>query len=196
MMLSPAMFRVMTPSSHSANRLRSPVQGASGQTEVSGSLAGLELKFTNEDSERANASWKATCGPHSIAAACRMSLEEVRPALVDYKGWMSPTQVESALATLGWRFSLRKGLKAAELCEGINRIQWEGPWLNPGVPPRVAYFHTHWVAHFRGWVLCTACEPAKWISAEEWREFHLTVEPTSPFHITHHYSLEPGQGIA
>ena len=28
----------------------------------------------------------------------------------------------------------------------ITRLRWDGPWLRPGVPPSVAYRHTHWVA--------------------------------------------------
>lgn len=148
------------------------------------------LRFTAADSERAEKEWKATCGPHSLAAACGLTLEAVRPALTNYKGWMSPTQISLALVALGKTHNLRHHLKTAELCDGINRIQWEGKWLNPGVPARVAYFHTHWVAHFAGWVLCTACEPAQWITADSWRQFHLECEPRSPFHITHHYGLE------
>ena len=151
------------------------------------------LLYTKADSERANKEWKATCGPHSIAAACGKTLDDVRVAMVvagvKYRGWMSPTQVTQALLALGKVSGLTHHLKTDKLCEGINRVQWEGKWLNPGVPARVAYFHTHWVAHFGGWVLCTACEPAKWIPAAEWRHFHLECEPRSPFHITHHYVL-------
>lgn len=150
------------------------------------------LRFTREESEFANRVWKATCGPHSIAAACGLSLDEVREQLDyfgDYKGWMSPTQVERVLLRLKKPFRLTVGLKTMDLCNGINRIQWEGEWLNPGVPARVAYRHTHWVAHFDGWVLCTACLTAEWIPATAWRRFHLEDDPPSPFHITHHYAM-------
>lgn len=149
------------------------------------------LRYTDADSERANKDWKASCGPHSIAAALGKTLDEVRPALTNYKGWMSPTQVTQALLALGVTHNLKSRLKTWDLCDGINRVQWEGKWLNPDVPARVAYFHTHWVAAFDGWVLCTACEPAKWIPEWEWRHFHLNCEPKSPFHITHHYELPP-----
>lgn len=147
------------------------------------------LRFTAADSEAANKAWKATCGPHSIAAACALTLDQVRAALDGYKGWMSPTQITATLRKLDRPFSLVANLKTKELCEGISRIQWEGPWLNPGVPARVAYFHTHYVAHFHGMVLCTACLSAQWIPVDEWRRHHLTVEPVSPFHVTHHWSL-------
>lgn len=148
------------------------------------------LKFTAADSERAHAEWYASCGPHSIAAACGLTLEEVRVALPQsYRGWMSPTMIGKCLRVLGKQYTLKMGMKTQELCEGINRIQWEGNWLNPGVPERVAYFHTHYVAYLSGWVLCTACLPAEWIPYGRWRNFHLNEEPRTPFHVTHHYNL-------
>lgn len=146
------------------------------------------LRFDAAQSEAANNEWKATCGPHSIAAACSLTLDAVRPVLVNYKGWMSPTQMTQALATLGTDFRLTKELQTRELCNGINRIQWEGKWLNPGAPPRLAYFHTHYVAHFDGWVLCTTCLSAEWIPVQDWLD-HLASKPPSPFHVTHHWAL-------
>lgn len=147
------------------------------------------LKYTAEDSIRAESEWKATCGPHSIAAACGLTLDQVRPFISNYKGWMSPMQMADTLRSLGKFKSCKTPLKTSVLCNGINRIQWEGKWLDPGVPVRIAYFHTHWVAHFDGLVLCTACEPTKIIKEEDWRDFLLNSEPKSPFHITHHYEL-------
>ena len=155
--------------------------------------AARPLLYTEADSSRAHKEWKATCGPHSIAAACSVTLDAVRDAMaragVNYRGWMSPTQVINTLHALGVFPQIQSKLKTWDLCNGINRVQWEGKWLNPGVPPRVAYFHTHLVAHFDGWVLCTCCETAKWIPEWEWRHFHLNCEPRSPFHITHHWTL-------
>lgn len=147
------------------------------------------LRYSADDSARANREWKAACGPHSLAAALGLSLAEVRPALVGYRGWMNPTQMGQALQSLGRAYELRSHLRTPDLCDGINRIQWEGSWLNSGVPARIAYHHTHWVARCHGWVLCASCDPAAWIPEEEWRNFHLTVEPVSPFHVTHHYRL-------
>lgn len=153
------------------------------------------IRYTEAESEAAHKQWKASCGPHSIAAAMSLKLEDIRQAMltagISYKGWMSPTYVSRTLDTLGAKYDLAKGLKTMSLCEGINRIQWEGPWLKPGVHPRIAYFHTHLVAAFGEMVLCTCCENAKWIDHAEWRVFHLTEEPKSPFHITHHWRLTP-----
>jgi len=148
------------------------------------------LFYTEADSDLANDEWQASCGPHSIAAACGKTLDEVRAVLVNFKGWMSPTMMSAALGALGYTdILLHKNQKTGDLCNGINRVQWEGKWLNPGVPARIAYFHTHYVAHFNGWVLCTACLPAKWIKESDWRDFHFNQEPPSPFHITHHWHL-------
>ncbi len=147
------------------------------------------LLYSEADSDRANHEWKASCGPHSIAAACGLTLDQVRPALTNYKGWMSPTQMLNALRTLNhFPGEIYNPLKTPKLCEGINRIQWEGKWLNPGVPPRVAYFHTHWVAHFGGMVLCTATDPATWVKEPDWRDFQVNALK-SPFHVTHHYVM-------
>ena len=104
---------------------------------------------------------------------------------------MSPTYVSRTLDQLGRKYALTTGLKTMDLCEGINRVQWEGKWLDPGVPARVAYFHTHLVAHFSDRVLCTCCENTLWIDADDWRDFHLNTEPKSPFHITHHWKFSP-----
>jgi len=145
------------------------------------------LRYSGPDSQRARDEWNATCGPHSIAAACDLTLEEVRVAMTGYKGWMSPTMVGATLAALNRPYSLQKGLKTTTLCEGINRIQWEGKWLDPGVPARVAYFHTHYVAHREGWVLCTALFPAIWLPVGLWKQEHDRLG--NPFHITHHYIL-------
>ena len=108
---------------------------------------------------------------------------------ITFKGWMSPTYINRTLDQLGIEYQLTKGLKTMALCEGINRIQWEGKWLNRGVPARVAYFHTHLVAHFGGQVLCTCCRTAEWIPEQDWRDHLLHTEPVSPFHITHHWLL-------
>lgn len=148
-----------------------------------------QLAYTDLESTKANLEWKASCGPHSLAAALGLTLEDVKKSLKNYRGWMNPTQMRRALDAWQVEYRVLGNLRTQKLCTGINRIQWEGPWLNPGVPARVAYRYTHWVAHFRGWVLCTACTSAMWIREEEWRRFHLEDDPPTPFHITHHYEL-------
>lgn len=146
------------------------------------------LRFSEGESDAANAEWGANCGPHSIAAIMQLPLHAVRAVLGEFKGWMSPTMVGAALRALGAPYGLHKGLKTKALCEGVNRVQWEGRWLDPGVPPLVAYHHTHWVAQVDGWVLCTVVSPARWVRKSDWEEALLRA--SRPWHVTHHYRLE------
>lgn len=145
------------------------------------------LKWTPAESDAAHDEWGANCGPHSLAAALGKSLTEVRPHIGDFKGWMSPTMIERALRSMEVNFHPAKNICTPLLCNGLNRIQWHGKWLNPGVPARVAYRHTHWVAHSNGWVLCTACDPYAWQLDQVWRAWLSCHQP--PWHVTHHYFL-------
>lgn len=145
------------------------------------------LCFTSADSITANNEWGASCGPHSIAAMLGLSLDQVREHLVDFRGWMSPMMVGDTLRRLGAAYTLRKGMKTRGMCVGLNRVQWEGPWLNPGKPAAAAYAHTHWVAHVDGWVLCSLVDRASWMPLDAWEREVAKTEP--PWHITHHYGL-------
>lgn len=158
--------------------------------ELNGSMstmAPLSLAYSEADSLAAYRAWGANCGPHALAAAAQLSLTDVRGHLHNFKGWMSPTMIGDALRSMSVPYELRKGLKSTSLCQGINRIQWEGSWLNPGVPVAAAYAHTHWVAHFDGQVLCAMASSAAWISIEEWRG-HLE-SLGKLWYVTHHYML-------
>lgn len=79
---------------------------------------------------------------------------------------------------------------------GIYRIQFLGPWLDPGVPPRVAYFHTHWVAVRGPWVLDTVVDPSSWIRLTEWIvriHAYSNEAPSTGWKWTHFYELpQPG----
>jgi len=145
------------------------------------------LRFGAEDSEQANEDWGANCGPHSLAAISGKTLEEVRWCLFDFRGYMTPTDIEGALCRLqsSWRRTI--GLKTKRLCNGVNRIQFEGSWLNPGVNPKAAYAHTHWIAFVDGWVLCTAVAPALWLCQDFWSAQISAMG--KQWHVTHHYAL-------
>lgn len=151
------------------------------------SSSGPELRFSFAESVVANAKWGANCGPHSLAAALGLTLDEVRLALGRFKGWMSPTAMEDALRRLTVDAKPAKGLRTTHLADGINRLQWEGPWLAPGVAPAHAYPHTHWVAHRAGLVLCTVVHPAQWTPVQEWTA--RLAATGRPWHVTHHYRL-------
>lgn len=104
------------------------------------------LPFSRSDAIRASDEWGANCGPAALAAVMGMTLEQVRPHMGDFesKQYTNPTLMFAALASIGrpWR---KIGPELPSY--GLARIQWEGPWTEPGVPMRVRYRHTHWV----GW---------------------------------------------
>lgn len=154
------------------------------------------LRFTADQAAQANEEWGANCGPHSIAAACGLTLDEVRAKLVNFRGWMNPTQITETLGALGRFGSIKKGNMGGWIGNGIHRIQWEGPWMNPGVPARVAYKHTHYIAAFLeptavggGWILCTAICPWAWVHIDEWHK--QTEARGDKWHVTHHWTVLP-----
>src|SRR5436305_1207827 len=116
----------------------------------------IPLRFTQQDAELAYGTWGANCGPGAIAAIAGLTLEELRPSMGDFeaKRYTNPTLMWQVLNNLGLRWKrnspkLQEALVATILDfpeYGLARVQWEGPWTNPGVPPQVAYRHTHWVA--------------------------------------------------
>ena len=54
---------------------------------------------------------------------------------------------------------------------GLVRIQWGGRWTNPGVPMRVRYRHTHWVAVGNGEVFdINAICVGGWMPWDEWQD--------------------------
>ena len=152
-----------------------------------------ELAFSYIESCLANETWGANCGPHSLAAALGIGLEEARVLMPEFTSrplrsrFTNPTMMGSALNRSGVRFTCIKNIKSQELTDGISRVQFVGEWLNPDRHPAEAYRHTHWVAHFRGFVLCTAVNPFAWVTKEDWKR-ELQAEGHS-WYITHWYFL-------
>jgi hypothetical protein len=118
-----------------------------------------------------------------------MTPEGIRPHLGDFerKGYMNPTLMTDSLRSLGVRykqtFRSDNAVKNGSVPWpqwGLVRIQWGGPWTEPGVPMRVRYRHTHWVAARRtrkivGTTLyyqdvfdVNAMCAGGWVSAIEW----------------------------
>lgn len=145
------------------------------------------LPWTPTMSEQARKAWKANCGPHSIAAALSISLDEVHAAVPEFRGWMSPALVRLTLHELRVRVATATRVRVDWLCNGLNYIQWEGWWLDRGQPAREAYKHSHWVAHWDGWVLCTAVNPNTWLTLDEWKQRLAAME--MPWHVRAHYRL-------
>lgn len=112
------------------------------------------VRFTLEDAQSAFDQWGANCGPGAIAAICGLTLDELRPYLGDFerKRYTNPTLMWEVLRRLDvvWRMryltyrAVQNALSWPQ--HGLARVQWEGPWTAPGVPMRVRYRHTHWVA--------------------------------------------------
>lgn len=115
-------------------------------------------RFTSEDMRRANETWGANCGPGSIAAIFGMTLDEVRPFMAaegfETKRYTNPRMMLAILRRLNSSQFRRPWLIKVDKITwpnwGLARIQWEGPWTNPGVPMRARYRHTHWVGAATG----------------------------------------------
>src|SRR5690606_14906891 len=96
--------------------------------------------------DRAYDEWGANCGPGAIAAICGITLDDLRPHMGDFerKHYTNPTLMWAVLDSLGVTWA--KVTPAVSWPQyGLVRIQWEGPWSEPGAPPHWAYRHTHWV---------------------------------------------------
>lgn len=160
------------------------------------------LKFDFQHVQAAFDAWGCNCGPGALAAVTGRTLDEVRPHVPGFedKRYTNPSMMYAALDRLigsHWRLQLPlKGWPSY----GLARIQWEGPWSQPGVPKRVAYRHTHWVgvlsrslADIEVFDINAMIPPANgWISLKEWSQALVPwllgqTEPkaTGDWHITH-----------
>lgn len=139
-------------------------------------------RFTYEDAERAHSEWGANCGPTAVAAISRLTLDELRPHMGSFekKKYTNPKlmwEVLDALflenAILAWEKSKSRSPTWPDY--GLCRIQWHGPWTEPGMPKRVAYRHTHWVGAARrgntiGVYDINAMQPhhSGWVREDHW----------------------------
>lgn len=120
--------------------------------------------YTPPDIAEAYDEWKANCGPAALAALVGRPLAQVREAFPDFpaKPWANPTHMRAALTRLDWSHRYCDGWPE----RGLAFIQWEGPWLDPGVPVGAAYRHTHWVAAAEGKVFDV--NAGNWTTPDEW----------------------------
>lgn len=111
-------------------------------------------RFTLADVDRAHEAWSCSCGPAALAAICDLTLEEVRPHFERdraFPGYTNPTLMLAALRSVGRKhheigpqpWADKVGRPWPRL--GICRVQWGGPWMNPGVPAAARYRATHWI---------------------------------------------------
>ena len=157
-------------------------------------------RFTCADADRAYAEWGANCGPGALAAVTGMTLEQVRPIIpgFDLKHYTSPAMMNEALRATGksWR-----KIGAIWPDHGLVRVQWEGPWTDPGVPMRARYRHTHWVGAAKSGgdigIFDINCmnNGNGWVSREDWETIivpYLTSaipRATGKWHLTHAIEL-------
>lgn len=118
----------------------------------------FDLRFSSDDMNRANEEWGCNCGPTALAAALRIMLEEARdliPWFVERK-YTSPSMMTAALNASGVKWNeltKRRHIPPSSCPEclpdhGLVRVQWTGPWTQPGANGRWAYGFTHWFATF------------------------------------------------
>lgn len=167
------------------------------------------IRFTLADLERANAAWGANCGPAALAAITGLTLEEVRVHMGDFerKHYTNPTLMFDALRSLGrtWREIGPRDHTVGRPWPkyGLARIQWEGPWTQPGVPMAARYRQTHWVGAWttdaRGigvWDVNAVNNGSGWCSLDNWTGVvvpWLTSEikrASGGWHITHAIEVE------
>jgi hypothetical protein len=114
----------------------------------------LNYPFTEEDSSKAYLEWGANCGPNALAFALQIPLEKVRGLIPDFeaKRYTSPTMMKKAIANAGRTFVSNPAdiANMFRISHGgtvnLTRIQWAGPWTQPGANPKWAYRQTHWIA--------------------------------------------------
>lgn len=105
-------------------------------------------RFTVDEAQRARETWGANCGPGALAAVLGLTLDNARHLLRGFnaKRYTNPSMMRAALNGTGWKYEWRVCQRGyLPPINGLARVQWEGPWTEPGVPPRAAYGHTHWI---------------------------------------------------
>ena len=178
-------------------------------------------RFTLDDVERAADAWGCNCGPAALAAVSGLTLEEVRPHLVGFeeKHYTNPSMMFAALKSIGRPWTKRvdgPDVDRAWPLHGLLRIQWEGTWSRPGVPPRARHRKTHWVGtalmerrgdadlstiETRTGIFDVNCldNGSGWVSRKDWEELVVprlvAMYPgaTGRWHVTHAVAvMRPG----
>lgn len=167
----------------------------------------MELPYTPAEATAAHDDWNAMCGHYSIAAATGRTLEDIRTAGVPLKGWMNPTMISQTLAALivpAERFLLKELgydvpqdlVKLPQFRQGtILRVQWEGSWMNPGVPAGARYQRTHYIAIKDGRIMDPAMGPNIHLPVDLWLQeipkVVRQIKGATGYHFTHAWIITP-----
>lgn len=135
----------------------------------------IPLKFTEADANRAYEEWGANCGPGALAAIVGQHINSVRThiALFDQRHYTNPSMMFHALRSLSVSFKPRWDKCWPDW--GLVRIQWEGPWTEPGVPIRARYRYTHWIGACAkdrediGIFDINCMNSGGWVSLDDWQ---------------------------
>lgn len=103
----------------------------------------MTVRFTLEDANRASDEWGANCGPGALAAVTGRTLDEIRPLMGDFerKRYTNPTLMFECLKRTAVNWWAIPSIPT----HGLIRVQWEGSWMDPGVPIGARYRRTHWI---------------------------------------------------
>jgi hypothetical protein len=115
----------------------------------------LGYSFSQAEADAAYNAWGSNCGPGALAFALRLKPDDVRSMIpgFDEKRYTSPVMMATALNGSGHDWTERtvseptRDLSSllSESRPSLVRIQWTGPWTQPGANPKWAYRHTHWI---------------------------------------------------
>lgn len=170
-----------------------------------------KLLFDETAARAASDVWGFNCGPAAIAAICGQSPGSLRPFLGDFelKGYTNPTLMFQVLERMGVKFRVRSVARNVPVLDwpvfGLARVQWEGPWMDPGVPIAARYRKTHWVGSVlvdgrMQWVFDVNClQVGGWVPFGEWNYFvapwivqMCVPRGTGRWHLTHAIEVKRG----
>lgn len=110
----------------------------------------MDYPFTQQDAQQAYDTWGANCGPGALAFCLQVHINAIRGKIPEFesKHYTSPTMMLNALKTLNKVHQPVNAFDEMNLFNevpALTRVQWTGPWTEPGANPRWAYRQTHWI---------------------------------------------------
>lgn len=139
----------------------------------------MPVQFDRDTAQAAADEWGFNCGPGALCAVLNMTPADVRLIMGNFekKGYTNPTLMYAALQKAGVKHETTyRGDKLfifPPVNFGLVRVQWGGPWTEPGVRFAARYRYTHWVAmrnqsHRQKVFDINAICQGGWISFREW----------------------------